>query len=321
MAMTPTFSPAPTAVDPVVTDRADTHLQLFSTEAYNRRNLGATQEYVAIDHHEGGRLVGTFAGVVDDDLFSSGFSAPFGGPDLVRSRETPGSVQALVDRTLSVLAARGIRRIRVKARPPSYSANETYVLHALLHRGLTVVGSELSYGIDVSGHRSPQDYRASLKSPARRALKHADAEPYDYAETGTAAEFAAAYAIIRANRRAKGNPLRLSLEYLLRLQHDLGDRIRFFVLAHAGTPVAAALLYRLRPDIELVEYWGDHHSLDRSPMNRLAAEVCGRAITEGVRLVDLGISSVHGEPNEGLIQFKQSIGATAELRLDLEGTL
>ncbi len=56
-------------------------------------------------------------------------------------------------------------------------------------------------------------------------------------------------------------------------------------------------------------------------MNRLAEEVCGRAIDEGVRLVDLGISSVEGSPDEGLIQFKQSIGATAELRLNFEHSL
>ncbi len=255
------------------------------------------------------------------DTFSSGFSAPFCGPDLVRNRETPANVQSLVDHTLSELRDRAIASVRVKARPMSYSASETYVVHALLHRGLTVASSELSYGIDLSGMTDRDAYRSSLKAPARRALRHADDADWDHRLAVTDDEFAVGYDVIAANRATRGHPLRLSLDYLLRLRHDLGDRIRFFVLHHAGTPVAAALLYRLRPDIELVEYWGDHHDLPRSPMNRLAEEVCGRAIEEGIRLLDLGISSVHGEPNHGLIQFKQSIGATAELRLDLEGTL
>lgn len=297
-------------------------LNLFATETYNRRNLGPDDTYLRIDHHhDDGRLVGCFAGVVTGTTFWSGFSAPFCGPDIIRDRETPRNVQALVDHTLAELRARGIDQIRVKARPASYSASETYVTHALLRRGLRVTSSELSYGIDVSPFADAADYRASLKAPARRALRHADDEPYEYRLAETDLEFAIGYELIAANRARRGYPLRLSLDYLLALRADFGQRIRFFTLHHDETPVAAALLYRLRPDIELVEYWGDHHELDRSPMNRLAAEVCGRAIDEGVRLVDLGISSVDGEPNDGLIQFKQSIGATAELRLDLQGSV
>ena len=226
-----------------------------------------------------------------------------------------------MDHTVDELRTRGIDRLEVKARPVSYSASETYVVHALLRRGLAVASSELSYAIDLSAFRDRAAYRASLKAPARRALRHADHEPYDHRLARTDEEFAVGYDLIAGNRARRGYPLRLSLDYLLALRDDLGDRIRFFVLHHADTPVAAALLYRLRPDIELVEYWGDHHDLDRSPMNRLAEEVCNRAIDEGVRLVDLGISSVNGVPNDGLIQFKQSIGAAAELRLDLQGDL
>lgn len=300
---------------------SDDHLNLFATETYNRRNLGTADTYLRIDHHHDGRLVGSFAGVVTGDTFWSGFSAPFCGPDLVRERETPRLVQGLVDHTLHELRARGIERVRVKARPGSYSASEIYVVHALMHRGIGIVSSELSYGIDVSPFADGAAYRASLKAPARRALRHADTEPYEYRLAEDEHEFAVGYELIAANRARRGYPLRLSLDYLLALRADFGDRIRFFVLHHGDDPVAAALLYRLRPDIELVEYWGDHHDLGRSPMNRLAEEVCTRAIEEGVRLVDLGISSVDGEPNDGLIQFKQSIGATAELRLDLEGSL
>lgn len=315
------LSPADELVISVAPNAREDQLNLFATETYNRRNLGLDDTYVRIDHHDEGRLIGSFAGVLTDRTFWSGFSAPFCGPDIVRDRETPRNVQALVDHALEELRARGVERVRVKARPASYSASETYVLHALMHRGLRVVSSELSYGIDVSPFDTGAAYRASLKAPARRALRHAEREPFQYRLAATDGDFAVGYDLIAANRARRGYPLRLSLDYLLALRADFGDRIRFFTLHHDETPVAAALLYRLRPDIELVEYWGDHHDLDRSPMNRLAEEVCSRAIDEGVRLVDLGISSVDGEPNDGLIQFKQSIGANAELRLDLEGSL
>ncbi len=312
---------AATAEEITVEGGDEGHLNLFATEAYNRRNLGPDDRYLRIDHHAGGRLIGSFVGVVTGDTFASGFSAPFCGPDVVRGRETPANVQGLVDHTLEVIGGMGVRRIRVKARPGSYSQNEPYVRHALVRRGVAMVSTELSYGIPLDGLADRAAYRASLKAPARRALRHADEEPFTYELATTDDEFAVGYEVIATNRASRGHPLGLSLDYLLELRRDLGERIRFFVLRHAGTPVASALLYRLRPDIELVEYWGDAHDLQRSPMNRLAEEVCATAIDEGVRLVDLGISSVNGVPNDGLIQFKQSIGADAELRIDLEGEI
>lgn len=295
------------------------HLHLFATASYNRRNLQPGQEYLRVDLHETGRLIGTFVGIVEDGTFWSGFRAPFCGPDFGRQRETPKNVAALVAETLGVLRDNGVSKVKVKARPASYSSNEAYVQHALLQCGLGVVTSELSFGINLSRCFDAQDYVGTLKREARRAIRYAEAEPFEYREAQTEAEWATAYELVRLNRAAKGNPLGLSLDYVLGLRDDFGDRIRFFVLFHSNTPVASALLYRLLPDVELVEYWGDHHELDRSPMNRLAYEVCARGIDEGVRLIDLGLSSVNGRPDEGLIQFKQSIGASAELRLDFEG--
>jgi hypothetical protein len=52
-------------------------------------------------------------------------------------------------------------------------------------------------------------------------------------------------------------------------------------------------------------------------MNVLAHALVERAIGEGVRSLDIGTSSVPGVPDQGLIQFKRSIGARESLRLDL----
>ena len=90
------------------------------------------------------------------------------------------------------------------------------------------------------------------------------------------------------------------------------------VLEHAGRPCAAALTYRVLPGRELVVYWGDAgHDLPRSPMNVLAHAMVARALDEGVRSLDIGPSSVAGVPDQGLNQFKRSVGARESLRLDL----
>ncbi len=65
-------------------------------------------------------------------------------------------------------------------------------------------------------------------------------------------------------------------------------------------------------------YWGDAgHALPRSPMNLLALRLVEIALADGRPTLDLGISSVDGVPDQGLIQFKRSVLARESLRLDL----
>jgi hypothetical protein len=84
-------------------------------------------------------------------------------------------------------------------------------------------------------------------------------------------------------------------------------------------PIAAALVYDVLSDVDLLVAWGDHgHDLPRSPMKLLAYHLVGRALERGARILDLGPSSEKdGSPNAGLVHFKRSLGAVAGTRLVL----
>ncbi len=276
---------------------------LFNTESYHALKLEPGDEYRCYQH--GGASI---AGIVHDGQFTSGLRAPFGGFDFTRPRHpnVHDDVRAVLDQLPE--------RVTIRAKPQSYSGNEVPAQHALLTAGFQVARSELSYRFDLPA--TFDWYLAGLKAPARRALRHAEDEPWSYDEAADDNEWDIAHTLMWANRAAKGRPLGLDLAYVLALRDAHPGLIRYFLLRHGGVLVAAALLYRVQPGVELVEYWGDCHNLARSPMNVLAARVIERAIAEGVRVVDLGLSSVDGVPDAGLIQFKQSVGARAELRLD-----
>jgi predicted N-acyltransferase len=208
--------------------------------------------------------------------------------------------------------------VRVKARPDFYGAPEVAVQFALLNLGFTVEACELNFHLDLAGMTGVDDYVARLKPPARRALKHLAAEPFVFCEATSEDEWAAAYGVLERNRQAKGWQLRLPLDYVRGIRDAFPGRIRMFTLAHGGRPCAAALVYRVRPRRELVVYWGDaDHDLPRSPMNVLVQRLVGWAVEEGALSLDVGTSSVEGVPNQGLIQFKESVGARPRLRLDL----
>lgn len=297
------------------------HLALFSTEAFHALNLRPGQSLRRLDHEVDGRLVGSLVGVVEGDRFHSGHSAPFGGPDFVRDAETAANVTATLASAVARLDDEGVRTIRVTARPAHYSGSETAVQFALLNLGFAVAGCELSFHIDLAPLAGPDDYVAALRSPARRALRHALAEPFELTPALDDDAWAAGHALLAANRAAKGRTLALPLGYVLRARDALPGRVRMFTLTHAGAPCAAALVYRVAPRRELVVYWGDAgHDLPRSPMNALAHLLVAQVLGEGALALDLGPSSVAGVPDQGLIQFKRSVLARESLRLDLVRT-
>ena len=48
----------------------------------------------------------------------------------------------------------------------------------------------------------------------------------------------------------------------------------------------------------------------------MAYELVRKAVADSVAIVDLGISSVGGIPDDGLIQFKRNIGGVTGLRIN-----
>ncbi len=294
------------------------HLSLFNTHRYHELNREGSQRYVRLDTvADDGRVVGSLAGVVDGQTFTSGHRAPFGGIDLVRDAETAANLEQLIRGSLRSLGMLGVTTVNVRARADCYTASEPTIQFLSLNLGFTVAACELNFQIELSDHTDTDGYVATLKKPARRALRHSIALSCTSIEASTDAEWAAGYGVIERNRRARERPMRLPFPYVLRVRDAFPGRVRMQILYHGTRPVAAALVYRIAPSRDYVVAWGDDHRLEHSPMNALAFHVVERSLTDSVTLLDLGISSEQGRPNHGLIQFKQSIGARPSLRLDL----
>jgi hypothetical protein len=313
-----TSAAAPSAIVP----------SLFNDPAFHMLNGAAG---ILLEHSEAGHPVGALGGaLLDDGRFVSGRSAPFGGVDLVRERETPTRIGALLDAALDRLAELGVRDVTLRLPPACHHASFETVVFALLNRGFAVAEADLAFHVDLRPLASTDDYLAALKPPARRALHHAADEPWStvQADAEDAAAWDRGIALLIENRAAKGRELSLDAAYVERARRAFRTRIRLLELRHAGRAVAAALTYRVRPQVELVVAWGDAgHALERSPMNRLAFEVVARALAERVAVLDLGTSTLptadgrRRVPNDGLVQFKRSVGAREQVRLVLEGAV
>jgi len=297
---------------------------LFNDPAFHALN-GA--EGIVLEHAGVGALGGAL--LDGGTRFVSGHSAPFGGFDLLRARETPARIAALVDDALAQLAALGVREARLKLPPGCHHPASDTLLFTLLNRGFAVADADLAFHLDVRPFADASDYVAALKPPARRALRHAQAADWDLvaAPAEDPAAWDRGFALLDANRAAKGRALSIDGAYVERARHAFPGRVRLAELRCGGQAVAAALSYRVRPHVELVVAWGDAgHALERSPMNRLAYELVARALADDVALLDLGTSTLPAPDggrvaNDGLVQFKHSVGAAAQVRLTLERAL
>ena len=146
-----------------MTDRP-LHTILFNDDRYQRCNMMPGQRLFRHDHINEGRLVGTLSGVVVNGLMDCGHSAPFGGVDLVKSREQLGIIVGLLRNALARARAEAVRDIRIRARPGYFGENEPAVEFALLNLGATIESCELSLGLKIWRYRTPEDYLASLSA-------------------------------------------------------------------------------------------------------------------------------------------------------------
>ena len=156
------------------------------------------------------------------------------------------------------------------------------------------------------------DYEKYLSRSGRynhhRALKH----NFEFIKTDNIGRV---YSVIAENSRLMGYPLAMSLA-------DVEATVRiipadFFLLTLDGADVAAAMIYHVSPGIVQVIYWGDlpFGRFARS-MNSLAWHIFGwyAAHCPDIKIIDIGPASTDGVRNEGLCQFKLSLGCIETLR-------
>lgn len=291
------------------------HHTLFNDERYQRCRLNADDTFFRYDHFTGTRLVGTVAGVASNGVLECGHGAPFGGIDFVRKREQLDVVIDLLKGLWKDLSAKGIKELKIRARPNYFGENESAVAFGLLNIGAHIESCELSLGIRVDQFDQVEQYFSSLSDSARNMIRQALKVEMAFEPAVTVSEWQSCFDLLVEVRRRRGAAFKLSFEYLMKLRELFGHRLVMHRLLHGANLASTALVYRVAPQWDYVVSWGDEIQYRRyRVMNLMAYHIVQLAILERVTVIDMGISSVDGVPDNNLIQFKRSIGGTAALR-------
>lgn len=242
-------------------------------------------------------------------MFRSPFSAPFGGFD-ANSPDRIEYYEEAVNLLKGHLGAAG-KPLKIVLPPTVYGSYTAKMYNAFVRGGAQLLFSELNYAYELDRFA---DYESYLDRSARKNFHNARQYPFEFLELERTPEnIARAYEVIRANRESKGYALQMSLESVLQTAGVVSAE--FFVMSLDGADVAAAMVYPVTEGINQVIYWGDAPGYtDYRAMNYFTFKVFEHYYKKGLKVLDIGPSSVEGVPNYGLCSFKENLGCTVSLR-------
>lgn len=277
-------------------------LHVFSTVAFSEHNRSKCEAiHYFVWENTNGPCLGLVTGRRGSRLFSP-FSAPCGGfspVGTISAEEIREAVLLLCDWARE-------RNFSISLYPPPHFYAPQFLeqsLRILIDCGFKVECEELNHQIPLT---SVKDYEDSLWRNARKNLRKAEQSDLVFSELDWN-ELGAAYEVIRQNRVAREKPLRMSFDEVKSTMTVIEGKS--FIVRKNGSDVAAAIVFHVAPQIAQVIYWGDFPGFSEyRPMNFLAAELVKFYLGQNFRLLDIGISTVDGVRDDGLCNFKESVG-------------
>ncbi len=244
-------------------------------------------------------------------LLRSHPGASFGG--LVTMPEmTMRDLECIINQLLAYSRRQQYSAIALTLPPHIYFSRASQELEFLLYRaGFRYQQRELTHFLDLRSldRKFSENFSAEFSRKIRRArqlgiiVREGDDLP-------------AFYHILQKNMRDKHNVAPVhTLEELLDLRQRLPERIRLFAAYSQGKMIAGILLFLCNARAALAFYISQLAAYQQyRPVNLLCHETAQWCAEQGLSYFDFGTSTLLGEINWGLVDFRQAAGAHAAFR-------
>ena len=255
-------------------------------------------------------------GGLRENTFHSPFSAPFGG--FVHLNENIKI--AHIDQAIELLSGwaneSNIKAISVCLPPAIY--RESFIakqINSFFRAGFAIGKIDLSYSFKLRNF--DKNYLEHIWRNARKNTRIALEQNMDFKKCESEEEKRLAYDIVRKNREAKEFPLRMSWEQV-RNTTRLIQADFFLGYTEDNEPISSAIIFHVSAQIVQVIYWGDiANTTVNKAMNFLAYKVFEYYKTQDTKIIDIGPSTEDSIPNQGLCEFKESIGCDIHPKITL----
>ena len=248
---------------------------------------------------------------------SSPCKAPFGSVEFSK-KLPPKDLYEFLKQTEKSLRNKGIKKIQIKNPPESYRPLSSSVLEVLLlNLGYRILQAEISTAIVVDGTKYDQKIEAwelrKLKQGKKAKLRFQEMPISNMEEI---------YGFILACRNERQQSLSMAMAELMKIVAVYPDRIILFGVYHSHELAAASISIRVSKRIVYNFYSAHPRKFDfLSPVVMLMQGMYGWSQKHHIELIDLGTSSLEGQPNFSLLEFKLRLSGSPSTKFTFEKDL
>jgi hypothetical protein len=281
----------------------------FITEDFLELNKKKTEGLFRLINDTDKPSLGLVAGL-KNGILKSPFSAPFGGFHFKNSNVYISEIDEFLKSLQLFITSHKLDGFELTLPPSIY--HETFnakAISSLIRTGFHTTVPEITNWIDLYSFReefNQKNSREYYRQSIRNGLN------FEFAESTP--EKKEVYELIRQNRAKFGRPIYMTFDDIMNT--GLLWPVDFFkVTDPEKSIVASAIFYRCHPTIAYAVFWGDNEAgRPLRAMDFLAFHLWSHYKKAGYNYIDLGISTESGNPNEGLLRFKESHNGISSLR-------
>lgn len=292
---------------------------LFNEVAFFKLHAAPTDAYIQlVNKHE--KVLATMCvyNTEQQGQYRSPKRGTFGSVALHQSLELP-VLEAFIACILNYLREKKAAAFSIKLPPYSHDlALSSLMSNILLRNGFALTNHELNYHMDVTDEAMIDRVSYGNKKRINKCKKNGFV-----AQQHALTDIAKVYEVIKVNRARKGFPMTMTLAQMLEMTALFPERYYLFSVRHqtesADMMVASAICIALSNTVLYVFYWGDIAGYERySPITLLATKIYECCQQAGFTQLDVGTSSLNGEPSYGIAQFKRNLGFVESFKPDFE---
>jgi hypothetical protein len=247
------------------------------------------------------------------DKLLSPFSATYGG--IYYGPDSEFDFTVLVTKLNEYLTSLKLNEVKITL-PPSH-ITDTKIINELVF-----LQNSWKKSIESINHFIELDKWSvnEMSKGNRKKLRQCQETELSFME-GTPDDLAAAYQVIDENRKILGIKVSLRLDELRALLLNFPKKYSCYILKnHTGEIVASAFLVETSAENLYVYLWADNPKFRHlSPLVYLMNEII-TVSKSSYRYLDLGTSSIGGYPLEGLVRFKDNLGAKRSKKQEISWT-
>ncbi|MEH2059446.1 MAG: hypothetical protein V7K97_25485 [Nostoc sp.] len=248
---------------------------------------------------------------IASDLFKSPAKGTFGG-FVIKENIDFNIYEQFIITVDDYLWCIGAKRIEVIMQPMCHNPSLFSLTYNIMIRlGYAVENHELNYNLAVDNIC----FSAKINHGNRKRLNKCLREGFTAKELDYSV-YDQAYSVILENRIRRGFIFSMKYEQILQMVSTFPEKMKLFGVFNKDIIVCSSICVVINPLILYVYAWGDIDNMQNySPITLLANYIYEYAQKKAFQIVDLGTSTILGEPNIGLMKFKKNLGCQESLKL------